>query len=499
MREYLAICIDDDEQFLASLESSLPDKVRPLCEQFQCKFEFVSTPQELQDILAAGAADGRAPAMVIADQVMPGITGIELIEKLRRSHPELVCVLLTGHAGLDNAKYAINHGLLDQYVSKPVEDMHAFASLVANLLRAHHLELEERLRTQQLARTVEELRVSNEKITAMHAAAEQVAMLSKGLKCLEFDEVVNIVTQEVPRIFGARWGILCFPEGPCPAAGDMLLQRKDCPCPQDKLAGRADAAAACGTATVVSGLVPPPCGAAGAKSPNVVIPLSISQLGHDGGQGERTGYLCLCQLDSMAAAPEIISYKGGLVREVLSANLTNARLYQEARRRSEVDALTETATRRVLEEKLEAEFDRAVRYQHAFCVAMLDVDFFKGVNDKSGHAAGDQALRELGRVLRSAARSTDLLARYGGDEFVLLMPETTLPQAAQSVERLRSAVEADAGTAGLTISCGVAEWSRLPNDTGANVVRRADAALYQAKHAGRNRTHLSAPPHTAAG
>ena len=105
MKEYQVLCIDDDEQFLSSLEASLPDKVAVLCGRFNCRFEFVTRPQELFRMISE--TRGALPAMVIADQIMPGVTGIELIEKLKKEHPDLVCVLLTGHAGLESAKYAI--------------------------------------------------------------------------------------------------------------------------------------------------------------------------------------------------------------------------------------------------------------------------------------------------------------------------------------------------------------------------------------------------------
>ena len=260
-KEYQIICIDDDEQFLCSLEASLPDKVAMLCDRFTCRFEFVPDAQELQRLITQ---QGHFPAMLIADQVMPGTTGIELIDGLKSKDPSIVCVLLTGHAGLDSAKYAINRHLLDQYVSKPIEDLQRFALLVANLLKQRHCDLEERERTAQLAQMVESLRISNDKIRAMHAASEQIAMLSKSFKALDFDEVSKLITHEVPKIFGAQWSTLCFTADGCVQAS---THHKDCPCSAQEVLANQHARGAIERADVCSGDVGDVCARHGAKSP----------------------------------------------------------------------------------------------------------------------------------------------------------------------------------------------------------------------------------------
>ena len=179
MKTYQIICVDDDEQFLRSLESLLPNRVEALCSGFHTAFEFVSSAEELFELLESSSPE-ESLAMVISDQMMPGISGLELIEKLKGENPDIVSVLLTGHSGMDSAKYAINSLLLDQYVSKPIEDIHVFVSLVSNLLKRHHLTMSERARTEQLANVVMQLRASNEAISAMQAAAEDIATLGKS-------------------------------------------------------------------------------------------------------------------------------------------------------------------------------------------------------------------------------------------------------------------------------------------------------------------------------
>ena len=125
------------------------------------------------------------------------------------------------------------------------------------------------------------------------------------------------------------------------------------------------------------------------------------------------------------------------------------------------------------------------------CLGIVDVDYFKRFNDRYGHLAGDEALCFVADSLRGQFRPTDMIARYGGDEFVVLLPETKIEQALQCAERVRKAVEEGdpLGEQGppfkVTISIGVAEMQ--PGDVLETLLQRADSALYQAKLSGRNR------------
>jgi diguanylate cyclase (GGDEF)-like protein/putative nucleotidyltransferase with HDIG domain len=197
----------------------------------------------------------------------------------------------------------------------------------------------------------------------------------------------------------------------------------------------------------------------------------------------------MCDLNTSASANrELISYKARLIREVLNSHLTNVMLYQEARLTSLTDALTNIGSRKLLEDKLEAECARAKRYNRSFSVGIIDLDNFKTINDVLGHAAGDNALRKLAECLKDNERAADTLARYGGDEFVVLMPETKAKDACALMERLRAKVQEIniAENVSTTISCGIAEWLPDQSDSGSEVMRRADLALYEAKSSGRN-------------
>ncbi len=332
---------------------------------------------------------------------------------------------------------------------------------------------------------------------AMQRAAEQVATLSKSFQSLDYNEILSLVTREVPRIFGAECGVLALADAGNDFREPHVVSRNLCRCSDSCLKQMARSEGA----PIVFYDVPPACAAAGAKAPAAVFHMPIYDINHDadGLKIDQEAYLCMCCFTQVGEnEKDLLSYKATLLREILGVNLMNARLYERARRESQIDSLTEVNNRRVFEQHLEHEYERCCRYQHSFCIAIVDVDKFKLVNDLYGHAAGDQVLRDLAGVLRRGLRKTDTIARYGGDEFVLLMPETPLATAVAVLDRVRgwagSEISRDAMP--VTISCGVAQWSGDLTDSATDVLRRADAALYRAKRAGRNRI-TAAPEHLA--
>ena len=177
-----------------------------------------------------------------------------------------------------------------------------------------------------------------------------------------------------------------------------------------------------------------------------------------------------------------------LLTLVLARPLLRAfRWTEEQASEARVDALTGLANRRALEEILAAEISRAQRFAHQLAVVLLDLDRFKEINDSFGHAAGDGMLRAVSRLLTSLARQGDTVARWGGEEFVVVLPETDLAGARRFAERLRRTIEAHAVSDMTTsASCGVA--TMLPEDSVEELLGAADQALYRAKSNGRNRT-----------
>jgi two-component system cell cycle response regulator len=165
--------------------------------------------------------------------------------------------------------------------------------------------------------------------------------------------------------------------------------------------------------------------------------------------------------------------------------IENARRFREARQLADLDALTGLHNRRYFHETLAREVARAQRYGRRLALVVFDLDDFKAINDRIGHLAGDGVLAEVAERVRSVVRSADIACRVGGDEFGIILPESTLADAEQLSHRMQAAVAArpigDAGT--LQLSAGAAELQ--PEDDATRFFERADDALYQAKESGK--------------
>ena len=150
--------------------------------------------------------------------------------------------------------------------------------------------------------------------------------------------------------------------------------------------------------------------------------------------------------------------------------------------------LTQLYNRLKLDEALVNETNRARRYKHDFSVVILDIDHFKTINDTYGHQSGDAALIQVAEILKQCARETDIVGRWGGEEFLIILPETPAAKAYAFAEKLRHLISSCAlPTVGhLTASIGVAHFNP-ETDTPTNLLERADKALYEAKHSGRNK------------
>ncbi|HEX7254674.1 MAG TPA: diguanylate cyclase [Gaiellaceae bacterium] len=174
--------------------------------------------------------------------------------------------------------------------------------------------------------------------------------------------------------------------------------------------------------------------------------------------------------------------------------IDNARRFREARQLADLDALTGLHNRRFFHETLGREVARAHRYGRRLALVVFDLDDFKAINDRIGHLAGDAVLAEVAERVRSVVRSADIACRVGGDEFGIILPESTLADAEQLSRRMQQAVASrpigDVGQ--LRLSAGAADLR--PEDDGATFFKRADDALYQAKEGGKAEVVAAATP-----
>ena len=337
------LCVDDEEGILTALRQQLAHRFGD-----QCEIEVAQSAGDALELMDELEKDGESLAVVIADQIMPGMKGVELLEEINRRSPGTTKILLTGQAGLDAVVAAINRANLNHYIPKPWDEPDLRLA-VENLLRQYRLGRENQ-------KLLEELTDRNHDLETMNVGLE----------------------------------------------------------------------------TKVD---------------------------------ERT-------------------------RELAEAN---ARLAQLA----VTDGLTGLYNHRHFHERLSLEIERSQRNGLPLALFMIDVDHFKKYNDRNGHPAGDEVLRQIARLLADGRRANDFCARYGGEEFAIVLVDTPKLTAAQVAEKLRQTVaehpfaHADGMPDGkVTASIGVAAFPDDAKDPEA-LVRSADSALYRAKASGRNTVVLA--------
>jgi diguanylate cyclase (GGDEF)-like protein/PAS domain S-box-containing protein len=347
---------------------------------------------------------------------------------------------------------------------------------------------------QQLARWVKELEQHNSEVMLLSEMSELLQT------CLTIDEAYSVLAQTLPRLFANDAGALYVrsDRAECVAAvaewglaGPRAFSVEDCwalrrgrPHQADKQGGG------------------PLCGhaAALAKADSICVPVAV--------HGEALGVLHIRLAPSgeashaSAAEAEGHGERSGpaearwrlaiTVAEHVALALSNLSLRESLRQQAIRDPLTNLYNRRYMEESLEREVSRAARRENALGVVMLDIDHFKQINDTLGHAAGDTLLRAIGTLLLSHTRGEDIACRYGGEEFTLILPDSSLADTWRRAEQLREAVrrmhvQHNGQPFGVvTISAGVASFPEHGAAPEA-LLRAADQALYQAKGEGRDR------------
>lgn len=226
-----------------------------------------------------------------------------------------------------------------------------------------------------------------------------------------------------------------------------------------------------------------PCRVAASANNGLCVPL----VAH--GESLGTLYLRRRELDGAPATNQQLATTTG---EQVALALANLRLRETLRSQSILDPLTGVYNRRFMEETLAREIRRAERGQRELSVLIFDLDHFKQFNDTHGHEAGDALLRELGQLLKSSIRGGDVACRFGGEEFVLIIPETNLESARERAEELRqktrqlTVLHRGQALGVVTMSVGVAAYPQN-GDAAEALLRAADSALYRAKSEGRDR------------
>ncbi len=245
-----------------------------------------------------------------------------------------------------------------------------------------------------------------------------------------------------------------------------------------------------------------------ARKPLLLTPEDAATLESGGRKGEPMQYLAVPLFSGTGAFRLLLVAREGrgvdaqqmeiaaAMAKQVSVALDNAQLIKDLENLATTDGLTRLYNRRHFMERAESEFERSRRYQRELSVLLLDADHFKHVNDDHGHETGDRVLRVLAGACRQSLRQLDVIGRYGGEEFVVLLPETSAALAAETAERLRREIEqlrvpSPVGEIHVTVSIGVATAGPATESVAA-LINEADRALYEAKRGGRNRVAVAA-------
>lgn len=438
----------------------------------------------LSDILSAkgyapyaarDGAEGLAHFKVISvnlaliDLQLPDMSGIEVLDRVKTVSPFTQAIILTGSATLDSAIEATNKGAFS-YLQKPYE----IEQLMLHIRRA----IEKQRAEEEVIRYTSEVEGVNAELKALHEIALAISKTIDTDKL--FPEILEVVTgMEIFRV--ERKGAIFLLEGDRlrlashlgGAEAAQTICREvlvgNCLCGLSAATGEivtSHNSAEDGRHTIRHEGVPP--------HGHVIIPLKS--------QERVMGVLFLCTKPGVVMTQGMFNQLFSIGNQIGIA-VENAKLYEEMKAVSLHDPLTGLGNRRLIDMHLDKSLDSARRYKKPFSLLMLDIDYFKKYNDTHGHQAGDRLLAELAHLFLEEVRNADWVFRYGGEEFLILLPDTGVEGAVEAAGKIRKAVEARTG---VTISIGVAAFVD-PEEQKEAMIGRADAALYRAKQNGRNR------------
>jgi two-component system, cell cycle response regulator len=442
---------DDDRQLRQTLQEFLTGQ----------RYE-VTTAADGYEALAALQAEEFALALL--DLRLPGYSGLDLLSRLKARSPDTEVILFTGHAGVDTAVQALRLGAYD-YLMKGNLRLTDLQTLVARALERRHLARKNRELVEHIAKAQEEL------VSRRARELAQVRQIAETLAGpLTWDQLirglVNLIWDSLPlEVLGLELG---GSEGHLPLSA--YRRHPDVPeatyqAFEDRLQGQ-----------VTPDPVTPE---AGTPLPAMLWQrLAVGDIILAAGAGRHEPFT-----PEEAELFRIFILQG-------EAGIKNLVLFDQVKSMAIRDSLTGLYNYGYFKEALHYEVEKSRRYHTPLSLLFLDIDNFKQINDTLGHLKGDKIMRQVAVILKKGIRQADLLCRYGGDEFVMLLSQTPPDQALVLAERLRegvaqSAINRPGAALRVTVSIGVAGLE--PEMTTEGLIKAADKAHYRAKEAGRNR------------
>jgi len=407
--------------------------------------------------------------LVLIDLMLPDMPGLRILERIKAERPATEAIILTGNASLDTAIEATNRGAFS-YLVKPYE----IDQLILNVKRA----IEKQQAEEKIIRNNLELQRINAELKALHEVSLAIS------REIDMDRLMLEVLHTLveTKIFRFERKGLVFLTG-----DDGLRLISHIGLSEDEMEN-------CRNIRVGECL----CGLAAASGEIIISGNSFKDKRHSTNNHcmPLHGHIILPlkTLDTVLgvlalfiqADVEVDEQEIKLLTTIanqIGIAINNAKLYEEAKSFSLHDPLTGLPNRRSLQIQLEKSIETAKRYGEKLSVIMLDIDHFKKYNDMYGHLEGDRLLVKLASILSHEMRNSDFVFRYGGEEFLTLLPQTDLNLACEVAERLRKSVESEAG---ITISLGVSSYREIMLGS-EDLISSADSALYKAKQEGRNR------------
>ncbi len=422
--------------------------------------ETAGSAEEALETLRRAAFD-----LVLTDLHLPGLSGIDLLARVRAEHPGTDVILITAHASLDSAVQALRMGAAD-YLHKPVHG-DELGLVVRRTLDRRRLQAE------------------NDHLRDLLATVEECRALASSL---EPAEIHTIALDVLLARLGRPRGLTIFHRAANLGSDDVVIRgfrEPEAEALRGALAGEKpiDVEAIPHVELLSGGPLHEVLRSAGVQ-PGRVLAVPIHGRAAEGGalllpEAERS----FCDADLEIAR---------LVAAHAQAAIQNAERYHQAKERAFVDDVTGAYNARYLFTALDHEIRRAERYGTQLALLFLDIDRFKLVNDHHGHLVGSRTLRRLSEVLAQCIRQVDTLARYGGDEFTILLVDTSLESGLQIAERIRHAVaratfETRSSTPlQVTVSIGVAAFP-MHGRAAEGLIDMADKAMYRSKSLGRDR------------
>jgi len=464
-----ALVVDDEKDTCEVIKESLT--------RVGYEVDTVLTASEALDIFPLKDYD-----VIISDWKMPDMDGIDLINRFKAKSPFLGAILMTGHGTAESVINAFTQGKINYYLSKPFE-LEELLETVSATVRERKLMLSTRAfrerMEEEIRKATRELEDKNILLQNKQAETESLynALQGHQTEIQETKEYLeNLIESSVDAIISTDWDytINLFSKGAEEKFGGKAGDYLNEPVTKLFVKGQEELDLILELLRNEKRVTNHEAKVRTADGGHFFADISASRLDN---KGKGQGLLFIIK---------DITERKRLEEELKASNLILEKF-------SITDGVTQLFNHRYFQEQLVNEFHRSLRFETHLGLIMLDIDNFKQVNDTCGHQVGDKVLAQVAELIRQSIRTVDTPARYGGDEFAVILPQTNLSDSVQAAERIKNALERypwqkeTAPGISITASTGLAGFPESGVESATVLIRQADQALYRAKQIGKNR------------